>query len=197
MDPFMQLLAEFAGRAAAAGRVRAYTVLLTVAGVLLIAAATLLDAVPALPVLLGCAAGIAWFSVGYLVVHHLLPATRRRRLDLRGNWELPARRRLVIWSLLGWMIAVAVVSRWLLAVPALLGALNVAVLLMLFRIASASPAERAVLDAAMADEEAWYDPAEFTDGDADDFTNETANDFADDFTDEVVDDFIDDVDPRG
>lgn len=151
MDDLFTSLGSWADRLSSRGGLLRTVLLLAIVGVGAAVAGLFLTTWPALQVTLGSLAGLLWFVAGYLFWHSGLDQARRSRTDLRSAWSLPKRRWFVAWTFVGWALLVIFFNRY---VPSVfVGAANVAVLLTLWRVGTASDAERAALEEEMA--EAW------------------------------------------
>jgi signal transduction histidine kinase len=92
----------------------------------------------------GSIGGVLIFVGGYLLWFGGLSPELKEQLDWRGNWTLAKRRMAAVWIGLGWFGFVVALGR--IAGGPVIGAVTVAALLMVWRMASATPEERAVLN---------------------------------------------------
>lgn len=144
------------------GRIRSRLAAVFALVAVLLAAAYLVP-VHSVQVFLGSLAGLGLFCCGYLAWAHLLAEGRRKALDWRGRWPLNKRRMAAVWCVIGWGAVVLSVSKVIPGGP-LIGALTVAVLLSVWRMASATRQEIELLNAVIAEDlAAREEQAESTD----------------------------------
>lgn len=138
-------LTPVAERWAAGGRNSAAvkSVLLAVAAVAAMVGATFVN-ISVLQVTVGGVAGAVLFAAAWLGWASALPDEWRDKLDWRGRWPLPRRRMAFLWGAIVWA-AVAVFTAQFTGGP-VMGGLTTAVVLCLWRQATATPEERAVLN---------------------------------------------------
>lgn len=158
MDLILDALSRWGARLEKAGRLALAVVGLAVLGGGLVVVSHLLLAISILSNTIGGLAGGAWFAAAFLTWDYLLPGNLRERTWIRRNYALPVRRRIVLWAFLGWA-AFLVFMGTAVADGPILGAMNVVVLLTLWRIFTMSPAERAEMEAAAnSTEDTWTLP---------------------------------------
>jgi len=92
----------------------------------------------ALPIFLGSIAGVLLFTGGYLLVTEVW---RPRLSVIRSSTPVARRRWLALWIVLGWVLLLALFGKYA-GSTVVLGAVNVAVLLGVWRLGSRTPSER-------------------------------------------------------
>lgn len=147
MDLILDALSRWGARLRTAGRLALTVVGLTVLGGGLVVVSHLLLGIAILSNTVGGLAGGAWFAAAYLSWEYLIPASLRERTWIRRNYILSFRRRIVLWSFLFWAAFLVFVGTAIAGGP-LLGAMNVVVLLTLWRVFTMSAEERAEMEAA-------------------------------------------------
>lgn len=166
MDLILDAISRWGTRLQAAGRLAFAVAALAALGGGLVAVSHLLVHISLLSNTIGGLAGGAWFVAAYLAWEFLIPKRLRDRTWLRRNYQLAARRRMVLWGFLAWAAILVFVGS--LAGSPLLGALNVVVLLTLWRVFTMTAQERADMEAAAnATEDTWALPDGTTESDLD------------------------------
>lgn len=135
----MEVLDSLGKRFSASGKTVVAVIGLFLLGVILGLGGSLIK-LEILSITLGCLAGVLWLTSGYITFNEILPQEMRDRLDLRGNWLIGRRRWVMGWALLSWLLILELTGHWM--PKAILGALNVAVILTLWRIATPTAFER-------------------------------------------------------
>ena len=147
MESLFDDICDYAERLATSGRLKTTVIVFAVLGFLLAVGGLFLGEMKTLQITVGAIAGLLWFIAGYMFIHSGLDADRKAKLNLRETIMLPRRRAFVAGAALLWLILIGLLGRGLNG--SLLGAANVAVLLTLWRLFSATPTERETLDRAM------------------------------------------------
>ena len=135
----MEALESLGKRFSASGKTVFGVIGLFLLGIILGVGGSLIK-IDILSITLGCLAGVLWLAAGYIIFNELLPKDLRDRFDLRGNWLIGRRRWVMGWALLVWLLILELTGHWM--PKAILGALNVAVILTLWRIATPTTFER-------------------------------------------------------
>jgi hypothetical protein len=152
MDSVLESLGRYA--ASLGKRLWSIVLALVVGGVMLVGS-TFFIHISVILTLLGCTAGLLWFVAGYIIWHSGLPANLHDQLNLRENWAVSKRRWLVAWITLGWFTILGFAGGH---IPnTILGALNVAIVLTLWRIATMTAAERILYEETQ-DDPLWPEP---------------------------------------
>lgn len=110
-----------------------------------------------LPAVPGAAAGAAWFAALFVAWQELLPEPWRTRVNLRAAWPLPRRRLAAWWAAIAWFTMLVLAGAGVNS--PVIGALNVTVLLTVWRLGSMTAVERdaAAVDAAIDQQIPWDD----------------------------------------
>lgn len=167
MDLILDSLSRWGARLQAANRLIFALAGLLALGAGLVAVSHLLLDIPVASNTIGGLAGGAWFIAAFLGWAFVLPENLRDRTWIRGNSPLPKRRKIVLWAFLAWAAALVFVGDRIADGP-LLGALNVVVLLTLWRVFTMTAAERAELEAAaQSTEDTWSLPDGTTESELD------------------------------
>lgn len=144
MDSLFADLRGLAAALAASGRLRLVAAALLAAGTALAVCGIFVPSAPAVQVSLGSVGGLLWFLAGYLLWYAGLGAGARERWDVRGRWPLARRRVLVCIAALMWCVLLWGIGQQL--GSSLLGALNVVMILTLWRLFTATAQERLAVD---------------------------------------------------
>ena len=136
----MELLASKVKESQRDGKIRLYSIIALIVG-LLVAVGGSFVGVTVLAESLGCLAGVLFFIFGYMVWFQL-PLTLHEKVDLRGNWDIGKRRWTAGWTVLMWFLLLGLGGHFF--PKTLVGGLNVAVLLTLWRVISLTKFERAL-----------------------------------------------------
>lgn len=139
MDTFLDSVSAFGKRLTASGRIVYALVALFLFATGLGVAGSLIK-IRLISISLGGLAGLIWFIVGYIVFSEVLSDDLRDKFDLRENWEIGTRRWGSCSALIVWLLFLEFVGNSL--PKAIIGALNVTVLLILWRLVSATEFER-------------------------------------------------------
>jgi len=102
-------------------------------------------------IFMGSLAGFVLFIGLYLFWATVLPEDRKKQLNLRGTRTLPQRRTLFLWLAIGWAIIILFVGKYV-GGP-VVGGLTVAIIMCLWRMATATVAEVEEIN----EEAAYYD----------------------------------------
>lgn len=158
MDLILDALSRWGARLQAAGRLALAVAGLVALGGGLVVVSHLLLSIAILSNTIGGLAGGAWFAAAYLAWEYLIPANLRERTWIRRNYMLPFRRRIVLWAFLIWAGFLVFIGTAVADGP-ILGAMNVVVLLTLWRVFTMSAEERAEMEAAEnSTEDTWTLP---------------------------------------
>lgn len=152
MDTLLDSVSALGKRLTASGKTVYALVGIFILGTVLAVAGSLVK-MQWLVVILGSIAGVLWFMVGYLVFNEILPNDLRDKVDFRGNFALNKRRWIVGWVLVVWLLLLEFAGHSL--PKAIIGALNVAVLLGLWHLATATEFERKLASEADAVARLW------------------------------------------
>ena len=144
MDSLFDDLGQRAVSLAAKGRLTLVVVLLALVGLGLAVGGIFVHSAAALQVTMGSLGGLLFFFAGYMFWFAGLNADLREKLNFRGQLSLGRRRVFVVVLALLWILVLWAVGSRL--GSSLLGAFNVAVLLTLWRLFTATGQERAALD---------------------------------------------------
>ena len=140
MDMIMESLLNATLRFQKEGKLRLYSIIILLIGLFVAIGGSFIK-IEIINVTLGCLAGVGIFASGYMFWFQL-PSGLYDKLDLRGNWPIIKRRWMVAWTTLFWFLIVGFGAHYL--PKSLAGALNVAVLLTLWRIVGLTKLERAL-----------------------------------------------------
>lgn len=135
----MEALESLGKRFSASGQALLGVIGLFVLGIILGVGGSLIK-IDILSIILGCLAGVLWLVAGYITFNEILPKNLRDRFDFRGNWLIGRRRWIMGWALLVWLLILELTGHWM--PKAIVGALNVTVMLTLWRIATPTTFER-------------------------------------------------------
>lgn len=160
MDLILDSLTRWGARLHSARRLLIALFALLFLGSGLVVASYFLASIPLASNTVGGLAGGAWFIAAFLVWSFVLPDTWRERTRVRGIYTVAVRRRAVLWSFLAWA-GFLVFFGTAVADGPLLGALNVVVLLTLWRVFTMTAEERVALEA---EENSTEDTWELPDG---------------------------------
>jgi len=144
MDSLFDELGARAKAFAASGKLRVVVALLIVLGLGLAIAGIFIPYMPALQVTLGSLGGLSIFIAGYMFWYAGLNTEHREKLNFRAHIPLGRRRALVVVAALMWILILWAVGSRL--GSSLLGAFNVAIILTLWRLFTATGQERVALD---------------------------------------------------
>ena len=140
MDIIMESLANMAKRFQDDGKIRLYAIIGLLTGLLTTIGGSLIK-ITVIFEILGCLSGCLIFVSAYLIWFQL-PEDIRDKADLRGTWDIGKRRWVAGWFSLLWFLLLAFGAHFF--PKTLVGALNVAVLLTLWRIVTLTKLERAL-----------------------------------------------------
>lgn len=167
MDLILDAISRWGARLQGAKRLTLALIALAFLGSGLVVASHFLLGIPILSNTVGGLAGGAWFIASYLSWEYLLPAKVRERTWIRKNYAIPQRRRMVLWAFLAWAGFLVFAGTTIAGGP-LLGAMNVVVLLTLWRVFTMTPEERAEMEAAEnSTEDTWTLPDGTTESELD------------------------------
>lgn len=135
MEPYLAVVDRL--RSSRASAIRAIAMMVAVA-LGLVAVGVFTATLGPLPIFLGSIAGVLLFTSGYILVAEVW---RTRLSVVRSSTPVSRRRWLALWIVLAWVLLLALFGQY--AGPTVvLGAMNVAVLLGVWRLGSRTPSER-------------------------------------------------------
>lgn len=152
MDQIMESLRSWIDRLEEKNRVAVTYIGFFIIGVLLVAAGLVInvevlqkglgDFGEPLQVILGSLGGALWFLSLYILWYKVLPDDVSNRLNYRMNVPLMVRRRFTAGAVAIWFVALIFVYRNYVFLAPVIGALNVVVLLIVWRLITMNPIER-------------------------------------------------------
>lgn len=149
MDP---ILAALDRRCSSTGKARVLAAVLLVLAVALAVAGLATASMQPAEITFGALSGALLFLAGYTVIAHCLPMSLSARLDFRNRMALPRRRWMALWIFLAWVALLLVAGRYV-GSGVVLGALNVAVLLGIWRLGTMTEDERVFSELEVSDDD--------------------------------------------
>lgn len=145
------LLAALDRRCPTRSAARIFAAVLLVVAVALAVGGVLADGITPVQVTLGALSGAFLFCAGYVLIAHGLSSDVAEKFNFRARMPLSRRRWMALWIVLAWILVLVLFGRYATS-TVIIGALNVAVLLSVWRLGSMTEGER-LYEAALAEAE--------------------------------------------
>lgn len=145
------LLAALDRRCPTRSAARVFAAVLLAIAVALAVGGVLADGITPVQVTLGALSGALLFCAGYVLIAHGLSSEVAEKFNFRARMPLTRRRWMALWIVLAWILILVLFGRYATS-TVIIGALNVAVLLSVWRLGSMTEGER-LFEAALAEAE--------------------------------------------
>ena len=154
MDQIIESLNSWINRLAENNRVRSILTLFIVAGLVLVVGAFFIPQdFQAIQVILASVAGGLWYVAFYMAWFKVISQDLRFKLNFRSRVSVIRRRQITLPLLLVWFIILFLVYRNFEFLSPIIGAVNVVVLLIVWRMVTMNPLERQASEMAFEEEQ--------------------------------------------